>query len=77
MRRVAAGRAVKADVAYHCCWVIEFASKKVIDSYRDHPEHVAFADGLFHPIARGRLRIDYELRERREKRKASPGEGRS
>jgi fructose-bisphosphate aldolase class II len=77
VRRVAAGRAVKADVPYHWCWVIEFASEKVIDSYRDHPDHVAFADGLFRPIARERLSIDYELRERCEKRKASPGEGRS
>jgi len=33
------------------------------DSYRDHSDHVAFADGLFRPIARERLSIDYRLTE--------------
>jgi fructose-bisphosphate aldolase class II len=64
VRRVATGRAVKQDVPYRCCWIIEFASKQVIDSYRDHPDHVAFADELFRPIAGDRLSIDYELTER-------------
>jgi fructose-bisphosphate aldolase class II len=64
VRRVATGRAIKEDAQYRCCWIIEFASKQVIDSYRDHPDHVAFADQLFRPIAGDRLSIDYELTER-------------
>jgi len=64
VRRVATGRAVKTDAQYRYCWMIEFASEKVIDSYRDHADHVAFADGLFRPIAANRLSIDYELIER-------------
>jgi fructose-bisphosphate aldolase, class II len=61
VRRVATGHAVKTDAQYSCCWIIEFASEKVIDSYREHPDHVAFADGLFRPVARERLSIDYWL----------------
>jgi fructose-bisphosphate aldolase, class II len=61
VRRVATGHAVKTDAQYSCCWVIEFASEKVIDSYREHPDHVAFADELFRPVARERLSIDYRL----------------
>jgi len=64
VRRVATGRAVKADAQFRLCWVIEFASEKVIDSYRVHPDHVAFADELFRPIAADRLSIDYGLTER-------------
>lgn len=64
VRRVATGRAVTEDVRYRCCWMIEFANEKVIDSYRDDPDHVAFADELFRPIAPDRLSIDYELMER-------------
>jgi fructose-bisphosphate aldolase class II len=64
VRRVATGHAVKADSQYSCCWVIEFTSERVIDSYRDHADHVAFADGLFRPVAPERLSIDYKLTER-------------
>ena len=64
VRRVASGRAIKEDAQYRCCWIIEFANAKVIDSYRDHPDHVAFANGLFRPIAKDRVSIDYELTER-------------
>jgi fructose-bisphosphate aldolase class II len=64
VRRVAAGRAIKEDVRYRCCWIIEFANEKVIDSYRDDPNHLAFADELFRPIAQDRLSIDYQLMER-------------
>lgn len=41
----------------------QFANVKVIDSYRDHPDHVAFANGLFRPITPDRVSIDYELTE--------------
>jgi len=33
----------------------------VIESYRDHPEHVAYADNHFRPQAGDRISIDYQL----------------
>jgi len=31
----------------------------VIESYRDHPDHVAFANQFFRPIAGDRISIDF------------------
>jgi fructose-bisphosphate aldolase class II len=59
VRRVITANAVKEDASYKFSWLIEFVHKKVIDSYRDHPDHVAFADNLFRPIAGDRISIDY------------------
>lgn len=59
--RVETGWAVQGELRYRCCWLIEFAHKDVIASYRDHPAHVAFANELFRPIAGDRLSIDYQL----------------
>ena len=55
------GRAVKADAGYRYCWRIRFCHPAVIDSYREHPDHVRFADGLFRPVAGERISIDYQL----------------
>ncbi len=33
--------------------------EKVIESYRDHPDHTAFANQLFRPIAGDRISIDF------------------
>ena len=63
VRRVASGHAIKEHARYRCCWIIEFANVNVIDSYRDHPDHVAFANGFFRPITPDRVSIDYELTE--------------
>ncbi len=59
VRRVVAGWAVTEKPNYRFCWLIEFVHEKVITSYRDHPDHVAFANGLFRPIASGRVSIDF------------------
>ncbi len=59
VRRVFTGEAVKQGADYRFSWLIRFASEAVIASYRDHPDHVAFADNLFRPIAGGRISIDY------------------
>ncbi|MEW8292943.1 MAG: Dabb family protein [Candidatus Thiodiazotropha endolucinida] len=32
----------------------------MIDSYREHPDHVAFADNHFRPVAGDRVSIDYQ-----------------
>jgi fructose-bisphosphate aldolase class II len=59
VRRVITGKAVQKDAKYKFTWLIEFVHENVIDSYRNHPAHVAFADNLFRPIAGDRISIDY------------------
>jgi fructose-bisphosphate aldolase class II len=59
VRRVVTGRAVQEAANYKFTWLIEFAHQNVIASYRDHPDHVAFADNLFRPIAGDRISIDF------------------
>jgi len=59
VRDVVTGEAVRTDAAYRYTWLVRFCHTAVIDSYRDHPAHVAFADGHFRPVAGNRLTIDY------------------
>jgi fructose-bisphosphate aldolase class II len=59
VRRVITAHAVQQDAGYKYSWLIEFVHNNVIDSYRDHPDHVAFADKLFRPIAGDRISIDF------------------
>jgi fructose-bisphosphate aldolase, class II len=62
VRTVETGEAVAVDKArYRYCWLVRLASAAVIDSYRDHPLHVAFADDWFRPVAADRMSIDYRL----------------
>jgi fructose-bisphosphate aldolase class II len=60
VREVVTGQAVKKDAAYRYTWLVQFCHPAVIDSYRNHPDHVAFADQLFRPVAGERISIDYE-----------------
>jgi fructose-bisphosphate aldolase class II len=59
VRRVFTGWALQKSAKFRCCWLVEFVHEKVIDSYRDHPDHVAFANQLFRPIAGDRISIDF------------------
>ena len=59
VRRVVTGNAVQEDAKYKFTWLVEFVHEMVIDSYRQHPDHVAFADNLFRPVASDRISIDY------------------
>ncbi|HEY9050076.1 MAG TPA: ketose-bisphosphate aldolase [Gammaproteobacteria bacterium] len=59
VRRVITANAIQEDAKYKFSWLIEFVHKNVIDSYRDHPDHVAFANKLFRPIAGDRISIDF------------------
>jgi fructose-bisphosphate aldolase class II len=59
VRRVVTGWALTEKARYRYCWLIEFVHESVIASYRDHPEHIAFANGLFRPIAADRVSIDF------------------
>ncbi|MBI3771088.1 MAG: class II fructose-bisphosphate aldolase [Gammaproteobacteria bacterium] len=68
VRRVFTGRAQREEAKYRYCWLVRFAHPKVVESYRDHPDHVAFADVQFRPLSGGRISIDYQAVE-------SAGEG--
>ena len=59
VRQVITGTSVREDGRYRHCWLVRFASAAVIDTYRDHPDHQAFADDHFRPLAADRLTIDY------------------
>ncbi len=63
VRSVTTGEAVRENPRYRYAWLIRFASPTVIDTYRDHPDHVAFADGHFRPVARDRVSMDYRAVE--------------
>lgn len=60
VREVFTGETVKQDAEYRFCWLVCFTHKAVIDSYRQHPDHVHFADTLFRPYAGDRISIDFE-----------------
>jgi fructose/tagatose bisphosphate aldolase len=55
--------AVKEDAKYRYTWLVHFCHPAVIDSYREHPVLVAFADKLFRPVAAERISIDYQTME--------------
>ena len=61
VRTTWSGCSVREDADYHWCWLIRFAHIAVIDSYREHPDHVRYADNHFRPVAGNRISIDYQL----------------
>jgi len=61
VREVVAGKAMREDAKYRYAWLVRFCHPAVIDSYRDHPDHVAFANKLFRPVAADRISIDYRV----------------
>lgn len=62
VRAVLTGEAINVEKArYRYCWLVRFAHPAVIESYRDHPLHAAFADDYFRPVAPDRMSIDYRL----------------
>ncbi len=59
VRRVFTGVSVREDAPYRYVWLIRFCHPNVITAYRDHPEHVRFADERFRPVAGDRITIDF------------------
>ena len=59
VRQVFAGKAIAQDGHYQYCWRVQFASRAVVDSYRDHPLHVSYADSYFRPNAGDRVTQDF------------------
>ncbi|MCG6969299.1 MAG: ketose-bisphosphate aldolase [Gammaproteobacteria bacterium] len=55
------GRSVDSNSRYTYCWLIRFAHEDVLESYKNHPTHVAYADQYFRPIAADRMTTDYEM----------------
>ena len=63
VREVFTGEAVKDDAKYRYTWLVRFCHPAVIDSYREHPDHIAFANNLFRPVAGERISIDFQAVE--------------
>ena len=59
VRRVFTGTAMQQQASYRFSWLVQFSHEKVIDSYREHPEHERFADEWFRPVAADRISIDF------------------
>ncbi len=59
VRQVITGTSIREDAPYRHCWLMRFAHPAVIDSFREHPNHQAFADGQFRPRAGDRISIDF------------------
>lgn len=59
VREVFTGNAVQKEAGYRHTWLVRFCHPAVIDSYREHPYHVTFADRHFRPVAGDRISIDY------------------
>jgi fructose-bisphosphate aldolase class II len=55
------GRAIDHKSKYRYCWLVRFAHESVIEYYKTHPIHVAYADSYFRPIAAERVTNDYEI----------------
>lgn len=59
VKRVITGWPTQDNQKFRFCWILEFVHEKVIASYRDHPEHIAFANAIFRPMAVDRLSLDF------------------
>ena len=57
---IVTGHSIQDDDSYRYTWLIRFCHRAVIESYRNHHLHVAFADTLFRPVAGERISIDYQ-----------------
>jgi fructose-bisphosphate aldolase class II len=59
VRQVFAGKALGESGQYRYCWRVQFASRAVVDTYRDHPLHVRYANNYFRPNAGDRVTQDF------------------
>lgn len=60
VREVFTGDAVKENEKFRFCWRVRFCHKAVLDSYREHPDYIAFTNKLFSPVTSGQISIDYQ-----------------
>ena len=59
VRQVFAGKTLDESGQYRYCWRVQFASAAVVDTYRDHPLHVSYANTYFRPNAGDRVTLDF------------------
>jgi fructose-bisphosphate aldolase class II len=59
VRRVISGWTVREAVRFRLCWLVELAHEKVVESWRERPEHAALTGKLLRPIAGERITIDF------------------
>ena len=59
VRGVFTGEAIKEGSKFRFCWLVRFCHKAVIDTYREHPDHIAFTNNLFSSVAGDRISIDF------------------
>jgi hypothetical protein len=59
VRRVISGWGVREELRFRLCWLTELAHQKVVETWRERPEHAALAGKLLRPIAGDRLTIDF------------------
>jgi fructose-bisphosphate aldolase class II len=55
------GEALLPGARYRYFISVLFSGPEVVERYRDHPLHVAFADQVFRPLAKDRLTTDYRV----------------
>jgi hypothetical protein len=60
---IAFGTAVVETARYTYTLIVDFADEDVIESYKDHPIHMSFADDWFRPLATDRITTDYRMME--------------
>jgi fructose-bisphosphate aldolase class II len=59
IRRVISGWTVPEGLRFRLCWLVELAHERVVESWRERPDHAALAGKLLRPIAGDRIRIDF------------------
>jgi len=62
VRQVVTGTTESDAAPFRHYWLVRFTHPSVIDSYRVHPDHQAFADNHFRPVAGERITIDFRHR---------------
>jgi fructose-bisphosphate aldolase class II len=60
VREVFTGEAMLQDNQYRFCWRLRFTHKAVVESYRDHPNFVAFLNNQLRHYASNVLSVDYQ-----------------
>ena len=72
VREIFTGDAVQGEAKYRYIGLFRFCHPAVIDSYREHPVRVDFADRLFRPVAGERINIDYQALTATQNRAKQP-----
>ena len=60
VRNIFTGEATQDGSKYQFCWLVRFTDKSVIESYREHPDQIDFANRLLRPYASDQISIDFQ-----------------